>query len=195
MIWRYSISLFLGALFGTFAFLCLASFLLGTPISDSLLSAHGVLIQNGKEELTTQQIFEVQQLLKKGMILSADGLISNMQSFYGNLITVLVSFFAALGVFSVVYAKWLSRGQIDDLVSDRTEHGLKELVGKKSFHDMIDKSINSALQIEFEAFEETVQKLDAQAASIQEFIKSTAIESSPEETNTVKARPRRKVRS
>lgn len=188
MIWRYCIALFLGAIVGSFAFLSLASFMLGNPVGDTLLSAHGILIRNGQEELTAQQTFEIQQLLKKGMILTADGLISTMQNFYEVLITVLVGLLAALAFFSVVYARWQSRAQIDELVSDRAERGLNELLGKKSFHDIIEKTVNSALQIEMEAIDEPLRRVDEYIASLEELTETTADKSDPEERDTTKTR-------
>ena len=173
----------LGALLGTFVFLCLFALWVGTPITDSLLSAHGVFVRNERTALTPQEEYQIVQLLRAGTLLTGDGLLANIQAFYQNLINALVGSFVVFGIISFIAVRSHTTAQVDELVTTRIEHGLSKLFDSKSFHDSIAEKIERKLELALEGIDNSLQELGDLASEIRE--KTRNIAASDEQENSV----------
>ncbi len=114
-------ALFTGAFLGTLAFLFLATFFLGSPFEDWFNSAHAVVSEPQKIELSEQEKVLLWRMLNNGSLVSTDSIISNVTNFYGILIQALIGIIAVFGVLSFFAIRWQSEIKTEEFVSDRVE--------------------------------------------------------------------------
>lgn len=179
--WRLYVACFAGAFCATALFLLLGVYAIGSPVGQTILAAHGILVANNRPPLTVQQQMEVVTLLRDGYLISADGLISSMSSFYENLVTVLLGSLVFFGIFSYVGARIQTKLQIDEVVAERVEHGISQALGTKKFDEDIKRAVASAIELEIETLQTSVERLQDFVEAQQSAIAATAASASPEE--------------
>lgn len=130
------ILIFSGAVTGTVLFLFVTAMVLGDPINDTVVSAHGLIFEESVVDLSDSEKALVARLLANGGIISPSMLLSEMSSFYERVITILTVLISILGFIAFMYVKSISVDGARDLVSKEVEKSLnsgahKELVGKR----------------------------------------------------------------
>lgn len=112
-------STFLGGLTGTVIFLVFCTYWLGQPFGDWFMSAHGIIGAKELAEATTDDRVELYKLLNRGLIITSDGVLSQMAALYGNLIQVLIGAFALITVLGFLAVRWQSIQAAEDYVDKR----------------------------------------------------------------------------
>jgi hypothetical protein len=183
--WRMYLTFFVAVFSATLCFLVAAALAAGSPIGETILSAHGILIANTRPSLTSEQHQEIVTLLKNGYLISSDGLISTMSSFYETLVSVLLGSLAVFGVISFLAARSQSKLQIDEVVAERVEHGVALALGTKQFDEHIRLAVSKALEIEIESIQSELEQLNAFMSQIRMSVENRANRESPEEQNPI----------
>lgn len=127
------ILVFSGAVTGAILFLFVTAIVMGDPINDVVVSAHGLVFEKSVVELSDNEKALVARLLSNGGIISPSMLLSEMSSFYERVITILTVLISVLGFIAFMYVKSISVDGARDLVSKEVEKSLnssghKELV-------------------------------------------------------------------
>ncbi|MDR6190357.1 H2-forming N5,N10-methylenetetrahydromethanopterin dehydrogenase-like enzyme [Agrobacterium pusense] len=115
------IAMFLGGLVGMVAFLVFSTYWLGHPFGDWFMSAHGAIGAKELAEASIADRVELYKLLSRGLIVTTDGVLSQMADLYGNLIQVLIGAFAVITVFGFFGVRWQSIQAAEDYVDKRCE--------------------------------------------------------------------------
>lgn len=116
--------LFLGSATGTFFFLYICVIAIGSPIQDSLLSAHGVIFGEKLDSLSPIQRQAISDLRIAGALLTPSELLSEIASFYETVITILTTLIAVLGVVAYMYVKSVSEESATKMVKERISERL-----------------------------------------------------------------------
>ncbi len=103
------------------AFLVFCTYWLGHPFGDWFMSAHGALGAKELAEASIADRVELYKLLSRGLIVTTDGVLSQMADLYGNLIQVLIGAFAVITVFGFFGVRWQSIQAAEDYVDNRCE--------------------------------------------------------------------------
>ncbi len=133
------ISAFLGGLFGTVAFLVFCTYWIGQPFGDWFMSAHGIIGSNELAKATTEDRVELYKLLNRGLIITSDGVLSQMAALYGNLIQVLIGAFALITVLGFFAVRWQSIQAAEDYVDKRT----KEYFSSSEFGTLVSAEVQA----------------------------------------------------
>ncbi|TBZ09429.1 hypothetical protein [Rhizobium leguminosarum] len=124
---------FLGGLVGAFLFLVFASYFFGHPFGDWFMSAHGIFSADKQKDLSEQDNIEIYRLLSRGLIVSSDGIISNITNLYGNMIQVLIGLLAAATVLGFFAVRWQSVQSAQEYVDGKTNAFFES----KAFRDLV----------------------------------------------------------
>lgn len=155
--WTSCILLAVGSAVGAFAFLAFVTILLGSPIADSLLSVHGVLVQDDVNSITAQQEYEIVQLLRGGKLMTADGLLSQMQNYYSSQIQVVIGLFFVFGLLSFFAVRLHSERQIEETASRQVSTAFETLLKSHEFHKQLSNQTQSAISLEMESVQKTLE--------------------------------------
>lgn len=116
------VCLIVGSALGTFAFYLLSLYVLGDDFVETMLKAHGVLINAPQEAAFTQKDQEaLNNLIRNGHILTQDQLISIISQFYSDIINQLLMVIAALGVLGFLYVKGISKHEAQTIASEEAK--------------------------------------------------------------------------
>jgi polyhydroxyalkanoate synthesis regulator protein len=169
-------ALFGGACVGCFAFLLFAAILLGKPIHDTILSAHGVLTASKPVKLTFEQNAMVMDLLQKGALISSNDLLAYMSSFYSTIIQWLIGTFAVFGFISFYAVQAHVRRQVEEITEPLVEKTTRHRFESRAFDTQVQEKVGSLVEIEmdtfndrlgqFETMQETVQQLENRLAEL-----------------------------
>jgi len=140
------ILIFFGAVTGTMIFLFVTAMVMGDPINDAVVSAHGLVFERSVVDLSDNEKALVARLLSNGGIISPSMLLSEMSSFYERVITILTVLISVLGFIAFMYVKSISVDGARDLVSKEVEKSLNS-----SEHNELVK--NRVVQVSEEALE------------------------------------------
>ena len=147
------------------------------------MSAHGIFSADKQKELTEQDNIEIYRLLSRGLIVSSDGIISNLTDLYGNMIQVLIGMLAAATVLAFFAVRWQSVQSAQEYVDGKTNaffesKAFKDLVIEKSqqYIDQLDPATNP--QIRTEAISDDLLDIRARIEAVELYIRNNA---SPEE--------------
>lgn len=135
--------LFLGAAFGVAAVYLIAVFYFGSPISDALKSAHGVLVNENSVSVTSKEFWLITDMIKQGKIIPANGHISDVANYYGGVIDTLVMIIALLGVLAFIVVKATSKNAAEDMAEKATEKAIKHYFETQDFHDEVLKAVKA----------------------------------------------------
>ncbi len=107
-------ALFLGAAFGVAAIYAIAALYLGSPISDALKSAHGILVNEHPMPVTPDEYHLIADMIAQGKIIPANGHVSDVADYYRGVIEILVMVIALLGVLAFIVVRATSKQAAED---------------------------------------------------------------------------------
>ncbi len=121
-IWLCTVYLIIGSALGTFAFYLYISYALGDGFVGVLSKAHGVVIQAAQETAFTKEDQEaLADLVKNGHVLTQGQLIETMAQFYSDIINILITVIAALGVLGFLYVKGISKHEAQTIAAEEAQ--------------------------------------------------------------------------
>ncbi|MBY5619956.1 hypothetical protein [Rhizobium leguminosarum] len=164
------------------------------------MSAHGIFSADKQKDLSEQDNIEIYRLLSRGLIVSSDGIISNITNLYGNMIQVLIGLLAAATVLGFFAVRWQSVQSAQEYVDGKTNaffesKAFRDLVVEKSqqYIDQLDPATNP--QVRAEAVSEDLLDIRARIEAIEFYIRNAASPEEPSEPEVKKVtRPRPRKR-
>lgn len=130
----HALAAVLGVALGTFAFLFLTALFLGDPIRDTVLSAHGILASPGAVSLTPDEKHALVDMLGRGQVITSDGLISSLSSYYESVIEILVGVLAAVSVLAFMYIKSISTEKAEEAADHAVSKAVDRHFASQQFH-------------------------------------------------------------
>lgn len=141
--------LLIGSALGAFAFLLLFTFWQGSPITSSLIEAHGAIIVKPQNTLSEQHIAQMNELMRGGTVLTADQFLDHTTSFYETLITVLVTLLGLVAGTAYMYIKSVSA----DTASEQAKKYSLESFETDKFRLKIDEKLAPHIENLSDAFD------------------------------------------
>lgn len=151
--WKTYFSLTLGAAAGVVIFLALVTFLVGDPLSDWFSSAHGVFVAEKEKELSFEQKLQLYELVRSGVIVTADGLLSHITSLYGNIIQALIGLFVIFGVLSFFGLRWHSKQLMEEAVTNSVANTVSNYTSSLVFDGLLTVKVQHIASTEIEDLE------------------------------------------
>ena len=99
-----------------------------------------ILEPNIEQYLTYTEYQNLMKLMDKGVVLSADDIITNLVSYYNILITILLAMLAIVTVVVIYINKQKTEETINELVKDRVQNEHKIYINSIDFSDIVDDS-------------------------------------------------------
>jgi len=129
---------FLGVMVGTFFFLFLAAIYFGDPIMDSILSAHGILVDTAHPNLSKIESAWLSKLVAEGTVLPASSVLSSIVAYYQSVIDIFVAVLAILGFLAYFYIRSVSARDAEKMA----KKAVKDHIGSGEFRDLADAAFD-----------------------------------------------------
>lgn len=171
--WKAYCSLAIGAALGVVIFLGLVGFIVGDPLSDWFVSAHAVFVGEKEKELSFEQKLQLYELVRSGVVVSADGLLSHITALYGNIIQALIGLFVIFGFLSFFGLRWHSRQFLEDAVGTSVASTVGTYTGSLAFDGLLTTKIQHIASTEIEDLEgriSVVGELDERVSVLEDII-------------------------
>lgn len=169
-----------GTAIGTFLFFVTASYFLGDPFGDWLLSAHGIVIKSQAGTPTEAELVQIERFLQKGLIVTPEGVIGSITTLYGNLIQVLIGILAIFGITSFLAVRWKSIQATEEFVDGKIE----KKFSSHEFQKLLDESTTNAVDLystENDEITREVHRLRSEMDELTTHLSKSAPEDEPEE--------------
>lgn len=181
--WMSPVCLVLGAAIGTLAFLSSAAFFAGNPLSNTLMSVHGVLVRDQLTKLDDLEKSVVSKLLTNGGLIDANTFLSSLTAFYSTIIQVLVASFFVFGVISFFIIKQHSLSQVETQIDESSKKQFLVYIKSIEFNDLVRKEISLTAELETEALQEQLENVGGLIYRVEQIEERIASQSSAEEQN------------
>lgn len=174
--WKFYFCVCGGTAAGVFLFLVGAVLFVGDPLGDWFMSAHAILVGEKQKELSVAGKAMLYYLSSSGVVISTDELMSQITTFYGNLIQTLVEIFFVFGFISFFILRWQSRQIMEDAVAAAVQSGLSNYTGSLHFDGVVTAKVQNVASTELEDLEgriSVIGVLDERVSVLEESISSS----------------------
>lgn len=179
---------FLGGFFAVGVFLITATYFFGDPFGDWFMSAHGIFTAQREIEITEQENLHIYQLMTRGLVISADGIIENITSLYGNMIQALIGVLALATVLAFVAVRWQSIQAAEEYIETKSStyfssREFQTLVSGRvaDYVDTLDPATNPQMGTVDPGME--ISELRNRILVLEQFIQRSSSAEEPEEDN------------
>lgn len=181
--WMSPICLVLGSATGTLAFLSCAAFFAGNPLSNTLMSVHGVLVRDQISKLNELEKSVVSNMLTNGGLIDANTFLSSLTAFYSTIIQVLVASFFVFGVISFFIIKQHSLSQVETQVDETSKKQFLVYIKSMDFNELVRREVSLTVELESEAIQEQLENVGSLIYRVEQIEERIASQSSAEEQN------------
>ncbi len=186
--WLFLPACIVGSAIGTFLFFLAGTLFLGDPAGDWFMSAHAVFVSEKAKDLTFEQEFQLQNFVRNGIVITTDGLLSQITDFYGSIIQTLIGMFFVFGLISFFLLRWHSKREIENTISIAVEDAFGKYTKTIDYDNLLNIKIQSLLSVELENLDERITivgLLDERVSGLEDFIskKDTVDSSSADNQN------------
>ncbi len=154
---------FFGVMVGTVCAFLLAAFVVGEPIVDSFVSAHGVLIESGKSKLCIKETALLSKMISDGSVLPVDNILSTTIAYYQSVIDTLIAILAILGFVAYMYVRSVSIRAAEKMA----EKAVKNYLATQAFVELANKIFSSKFDDGMKAFSADIEKISERAKKLE----------------------------
>jgi hypothetical protein len=151
-----------GVAAGTGAFLAVAAVLTGHVTQDSLISAHGILVESPKSELTPKEMRHLSGLIQGGHVLTGQNLVSEISRYYNSVMTTLLVAFTGLGVVAFFSVRGLSLERAEDTAQQASRRQVDIYFNSQHFRDLAQRIIAEGTADLTDSLRQTLAEAESQ---------------------------------
>jgi len=118
---RHGLIVFSGTVVGSFFFLFLCAIYFGDPVLDSILSAHGILVNTAHPKINAAETALINKMIADGAILPASNILTTTISYYESIISILAILMGILGTLAFFYIRSVSARDAEDMAESASK--------------------------------------------------------------------------